>query len=466
MVNDKLLLNLGVRYDYEETPTFTDYRTPQRFIDAIFAQDQNGCFGLPDPPDATNCPNFFFNGAYRGALPGQTYADTLANAGININDYISDGSNRSNPSDQIAPRFGFSYDLFADQEHVVFGGAARSYDRNTFSILQHETNKATLYTPTVQFWNANNPACLPNTQNNDFCIPWDDAYRTPEGLATIAPGNFGEMHFINNKLKAPYADQFTLGMRNRINDWNTSVAVAYIESHDGVIASPANFFGDGTWYWYDTFHYSLNEALIANAGGGGLFLFDNAKETKTTQVLMSFDKPYTSESGWSASIAYTYSWAKEKLEFNGDYQLDYPFADFSPFVLSSQVPKNRLVAIGTAGRALGNERGGQVRHRIAEAPDRVQRHRHLARKNRSAERPQLQLLQDLAGSAEHDRLPGARPAADEVIRVRQRISYPGPPRRAQRHESQELRPVHQYVPGAADRTSSRGTSRACRARSS
>src|SRR5262245_5142124 len=125
-VNDKLLLNLGVRYDYEQTPTYTKYVTPQRFVDAIFSQDTNGCFGLPDPPDENNCPEFFFDGAYRGALPGQTYADTIANAGIDINDYISNGHNRKNPGNEIAPRFGFSYDLNGDQQHVIFGGAARS----------------------------------------------------------------------------------------------------------------------------------------------------------------------------------------------------------------------------------------------------------------------------------------------------------------------------------------------------
>ena len=47
VVNDKLLLNLGVRYDYEETPTYTDYVTPQRFVDAIFALDTNGCASRP-----------------------------------------------------------------------------------------------------------------------------------------------------------------------------------------------------------------------------------------------------------------------------------------------------------------------------------------------------------------------------------------------------------------------------------
>ena len=142
VVNDKLLLNLGVRYDYEETPTYTDYVTPQRFVDAIFALDPNGC--APAVQDDPAQCFYNFSGSYHGSQPGQTYADTLANAGIDINDYISNGNNRSNPSDQIAPRFGFSYDLFADQAHVIFGGAARSYDRNTFSILQHETNKATL----------------------------------------------------------------------------------------------------------------------------------------------------------------------------------------------------------------------------------------------------------------------------------------------------------------------------------
>ena len=361
-VNDKLLLNLGVRYDYEETPTYTNYVTPQRFVDAIFALDTNGC--APALQNDPACP-FFFSGGYHGSQPGQTYADTLANAGININDYISNGHNRSNPTDQIAPRFGFSYDINADQAHVVFGGAARSYDRNVFSILQHETNKATLYVPTIQFWNSKNPSCEGPVDAGEQCIEWNDAYLTPEGLASIAPGNFGEMHFINNKLKSPYSDQFTLGMRNRMGDWNTSIAWAYITSYDGVIASPGNFFGDGTWYWYDSFHYSLNEALIPNAGGGGLYLFDNAKETKTTQVLISFDKLYSSESPWSASIAYTYSWAKEKLEFNGDYQFDYPFAENSLTVLSSQVPKNRLVAIGTLDVPWGMNLGAKF---VIESP--------------------------------------------------------------------------------------------------
>jgi outer membrane receptor protein involved in Fe transport len=349
-VNDRLTLNLGVRYDYEETPTYTDYVTPQRFVDALNAIDTNVC-----PSNNPSCHQ-----------PGQTYAQSLANGGININDYISNGHNRSNPSDQISPRFGFSYDLNADQRHVIFGGAARSYDRNTFSILMHETNKAAVYTPTVQFWNATNTNgfCQPNTLNNPFCIPWDDAYLTPEGLQSIAPAPFGEIHLINNNLDAPYSDQFSLGMRNRLGAWNTSVALAYITSYDGVIASSGSRFGDGTWYWYDTGWYS-NDSGQPIGAGSSLWLFDNAKATRTTQLLLSFDKPYVSESGWSASFAYTYSDAKERLEFNGDYQADYASAYYAPYARSGEVAKHRLVAVGSYDAPWGFTLGAKM---VVESP--------------------------------------------------------------------------------------------------
>ena len=349
-VNDRLTLNLGVRYDYEETPAYTDYVTPQRFVDALNAVDTNPC-----PDNNLDCHQ-----------PGQTYAQSLANGGIDINDYISDGNNRSNSSDQIAPRFGFSYDVNADQQYVIFGGAGRSYDRNTFSVLQHEANKAALYVPTVFFQNDTNPFyhCQTTTPVSSTCIPWDDAYLTPEGLQSIAPSPFGEIHLTNNNLDAPYSDQFSLGMRNRLGDWNTSVAFAYITSYDGVIASSGSRFGDGSWYWYDTFWYANSSAQPPGAGSS-LFLFDNAKATRSKQVLVSADKPYTAESGWSAGLAYTYSDAKERLEFNGDYQLDYADPYYSPYVLSSEVPKHRLVAFGSFDAPWGITLGAKM---VVETP--------------------------------------------------------------------------------------------------
>ncbi|MCT7057404.1 hypothetical protein, partial [Salmonella enterica] len=82
-----------------------NYVTPASVIAAINSQDPN-------------------------APAGQTYAQTLAKGGVNINDYISTGNNRKAQKNEIQPRIGFSNDLFGDEEHGIFGGWGRSYDRN------------------------------------------------------------------------------------------------------------------------------------------------------------------------------------------------------------------------------------------------------------------------------------------------------------------------------------------------
>ena len=96
---------------------------------------------------------------------------------------------------------------------------------------------------------------------------------------------------------------------------------------------------------------------------------------------------------------------------NGDYQFDYAFPYYAPYVLSDEVAKHRLVAVGSFDVPWGITVGAKL---VIESPKPPgSRHRHLARKNRSAERPELRLLQDLAGTASDDRLSHARSAGDE-----------------------------------------------------
>jgi outer membrane receptor protein involved in Fe transport len=97
---DKLLLNLGVRYDYEETPAYLNYVTPADVIAGFNAVDTSP-----------------------GAAPGQTYAQSLALGGVDVNKFISTGNNRSAFDGAIQPRLGFSYDFSADESFVLFGGA-------------------------------------------------------------------------------------------------------------------------------------------------------------------------------------------------------------------------------------------------------------------------------------------------------------------------------------------------------
>ncbi|HEY0310348.1 MAG TPA: TonB-dependent receptor, partial [Luteimonas sp.] len=100
-VTDKLLLNLGLRWDYERSPGWEDYETPAPLVAAL-----RGWANIHGP-----------------------------NVDYDIEDYISDGSNRSSPKGNWQPRLGFSYDLHGDQRHVIFGGAGRAYDRNLWDYL-------------------------------------------------------------------------------------------------------------------------------------------------------------------------------------------------------------------------------------------------------------------------------------------------------------------------------------------
>ncbi len=63
--------------------------------------------------------------------------------------------------------------------------------------------------------------------------------------------NFGaEVNLINNDIKTPYSDQFSIGMRNAftllgISIGTQSVTFAHIRSHDGISFSLGNRYPDG-----------------------------------------------------------------------------------------------------------------------------------------------------------------------------------------------------------------------------
>jgi len=318
-VTDKLTLNLGVRWDYEANPAYTNFVTSQRVLDALNGQDP-----------------------YAGAAPGQTYADSLAAGGVDINKYISNGHNRSNFRGEWQPRVGFSYDVFGDEEHVIHGGAGRAYDRNLYDYLQTEVTKQALPQTTLRF----NVPGHPCDTTSSTCVPWNPAFLDGQNTLQnfLVGGNSGqEVDMLNNKLKAPYSDQFSLGMSNNIGEWQTDATVTRVLSYDGFAFTLGNRFPDGS-YFSSTPGLSAGDRPVPNVGG--LILGDNGIATRTTQVLLSAQKPYTKESGWSTSLAYTFSHAKQNRDINEHYSFDYPSISDYPYITSNAVSKHRFV--GTA----------------------------------------------------------------------------------------------------------------------
>lgn len=322
ITTDKLTLNLGVRWDYERNPSYLNYVTPANVVAALLG---------PDPTPLT---------------PGQTYAQALALGGVNVNDYISNGHNRSAYTGEFQPRVGFSYDLQADQRHVLFGGYGRAYDRDLYDFLQLEQTKSAMPEDTIFFNTTDHPCTLSPT-----CVTWNPAYLN--GLsnlqALVASSNVGkEVDAINNRLKVPYSDQFSLGIRNRVGDWNTSVSVARILSYDGFVFTLGDRYPNGAF-----FMNGGNQFANPVPGFGQFIIGSNGIETRNTQVLLSAAKPYTPESHWGATIAYTYTDAFTNRDSTQHYAFDEATIQQYPFVPSNIAPKHRLVLAGSLSAPWG-----------------------------------------------------------------------------------------------------------------
>ncbi len=282
----QLELNMGLRWDVEDNMLNNDYVTPADRVAALRALDV--------PRYGTTPP------------AGQTYAQSLAKGGITIDDYISTGSSRKTYKGAIAPRLGASYDLFADRASVVFGGWGRSYSR---TIANH---------------------ALDERQNN------------------ARPG--GEIWLIRNEFKMPYADQFSLGLRQALGNWNAEVTLSRVNAKNQFIWFGGNRDPNGG---YGT--QSPIDPLWGGPNGyGNLVLGDFVGETRTNALLMQLSKPYTRTSGWSANVAYTYSDAKTThKEWNND-NIDWTYGrpGVRGFNNSILVAEHRLVAAATTDTLL------------------------------------------------------------------------------------------------------------------
>ncbi len=323
-VTDRLTLNLGLRWDYERTPAYLDFVTPASNLTAV---------------SAANYPN-------------------LANADYDINDYISTGNNRKAFTGAFQPRIGFSYRLDEEGRFTVFGGYGRSYDRNQFDFLQQELSFGAFPQRVFQFQGNNSiasEACTPSS----VCIPWDPAYLTPEGrqrLLGTALGGGRELRFINNDLKTPYSDQFSLGLRTRFNPVQLEVGYTRIESRDGFVWLLGNRRPDGSFFFDNPASTTDTPGApfgFAPNGFGSIIIGTNGIETNADSAYVKLTKGYSASSPWSLDATYTFTDAEENRQFGETFSLDFPSIEDYPFLRSTGVPRHRFVMAGTVDVPLG-----------------------------------------------------------------------------------------------------------------
>jgi outer membrane receptor protein involved in Fe transport len=267
-----------------------DYETNMLNNDYVTPADRLAIFDRQDPRE--------------GAPAGQTYAQSLALGGVNIRDYYANGTRKAFKR-AFQPRVGFSYDLHGDQRTVVFGGAGRAYDRTM-------ANQA-----------------LDELQHN------------------AAPG--GEIWMITNDMKQPYTDQFSLGLRQAVGQWNTEIGYIDSRSHDQFNWFGGNRDPKGGWG-----NQSPIDPLWGSVPGfGTLILGDFISKARTQSVYLKGDKPFTKTSGWGLSATYTYSdGSTTNKEWTNDiFNWTYGRST-SQWWPSSNVEKHRLVVAGLSDRVL------------------------------------------------------------------------------------------------------------------
>lgn len=312
-VNRHLSLNLGARWDYEYNPGYLNFVTPA---------------------DVS------------AALRGWS---NLSHAGYNIENYLGNGANRAADSNNIAPRLGFAYDLDQDRRHVLFGGYARAYDRNIYDVLQLERTKGSYPSYSVNFQGDPNYDCIAGVD----CIAWNPDYinYTPAQLAALTGASVGsnrEINLMRNNLRTPYADQFSIGFRNRLGDWNTELAVSHLHSYDGLVGLLGGRNADGSFYAAGS---GFGGTFQAVPGYGQLILFDNGVQTKTNSVFLKAEKPYSKDSGWGMTFAYTFTDSQENKSQSfidsSSYLLEHPDTHTLGWLDTAGVRKHKVVATGT-----------------------------------------------------------------------------------------------------------------------
>ncbi|MDT7835929.1 TonB-dependent receptor [Aquabacterium sp. OR-4] len=281
-VSRQLELNLGLRWDYEDNMLNNDYVTPADRVAALRGLDGRTVAGITAPA-------------------GQTYAQSLAKGGVNIDDYIATGSSRKSFKGALAPRLGASFDLSGNKATVLFGGWGRSYDRTMANHALDELQK--------------------NKQTG------------------------GEIWLVRNELKMPYADQMSIGLRQAVMAWNLEFTLSDIHAKNQFVWSGGNRDPNGG---YGT--QSPIDPLWGGPNGfGTLILGDTVGENRAKSLFVKADKPYTLDSGWSASVAYTYTDARTTHKEWDDNIFDWTHGrsthGWNPSKLTE---RHRVVAAGVA----------------------------------------------------------------------------------------------------------------------
>ncbi|HJQ09541.1 MAG TPA: carboxypeptidase regulatory-like domain-containing protein [Gemmatimonadaceae bacterium] len=316
----RLILNVGIRWDYETNMVNTDYVTPNgaplHYVDTLRAYASN----LFVPPSGVPLP--------------------LAQ---DLNRYIATGNNRHTFKKAFQPRLGFSYGVDQANRTTVFGGWGLYYDRIPFDFAVDEKLKISNPQYTIKF-------APQGTTPVAGQVAFDPSYLTAD-TATLSAlahtvGN-SELWLMDNNYKVPKATQWSLGVRQLIGEFSAALTYASQHSTDGFIwnvaaggLNPPDATHSTEWCCNFPFNWGAH-------GIASVLYSTNGVQTWYNAWSLQLDKPYSRPSlddfGWGAGLTYTHAIRWLAGEDNFGDPLAFP-QDFTITKHATNDPKDRIVA--------------------------------------------------------------------------------------------------------------------------
>ena len=270
-IGQRLVLNLGIRWDGETNMINNDYVTPKPLADSLRAFYNAGKL-LVDQSLPNN---------------GSQNVNVIQELG-GIERYLTTGrSTRPMYKKAFQPRVGASYDVTGNGKTVLFGGGGLYFDRNYWNTLFDEQFRRQYSVIRIDFKNS----CVGQTN----CAVWDPKYFDPAQLHTLAvQTGTPEVFLVANDLVPPKTIQMSAGIRQTLSTELITV------SYNGLRGR--NF---------------MNFVRGSPFGGGGLpyntvFVTDDRVKTWYDALQVQIERPFTSFTRWGGSLAYTLSRSEEQ----------------------------------------------------------------------------------------------------------------------------------------------------------
>lgn len=271
----RLILNLGVRWDYESDMLNNDYVTPQAVRDSIRLPifEDSVLFRIPDS-------------------------------------YFTDGGDRPAFLGALQPRLGFSYALDEQGKTILFGGFGIFYDRHFYNAALDEKFRRQYKVLTFRFSDDGQPRDGFNT------IQWNDTYLSKAGLDGLIASGLAptpEVFLIDNDTKPPKSHQWSLGVRRVIGDFVVSATYTGVRGYNGLTYIFGNRRLNGNCC------YQIPSGSFTN-----VLLSSDDLRTWYDALYLKVERPYRGGGAWAwgGGLAYTLSQAEQ---IGGDlFSLDFP----------------------------------------------------------------------------------------------------------------------------------------------